>query len=190
MPRAMPRTYAVETARMKRYYAYYEAMGRARSLPRLHAAQFDEQSPLLLPNDKPLSMQLIKDWSAAWKWSERVRVYDEEQDIQRANEREAARAEMDDWQAEKARELSKKAIERLEALIAQDRLGSMATVQLWKAATDLERLARGSDAPGQKITHTIETSSDAKALLQQKIDDMAKRQTASASESEARPDEQ
>src|SRR5258708_3218798 len=97
----------------------------------------------------------LERWSSNHNWLERVKVYDAEQAKERDKRREAMRQEMDERHALYGKEQAERAIQQIHDLIRAKAFGSQAAVQLFKNATDLERLAMGA------ATEHIEQSGNA-----------------------------
>jgi hypothetical protein len=146
-------------AAAKAFEQYYD-LGDDRSLEmlarRMHQESLDAQSENQdgtkhVPSVTGILSQLKK-WSSSHEWQDRIvakeRAYAEQErkkkqkDIDKMNERHAQIGV-----TQQAR-----ALEQIKALMEAKSFGSMATVQLLKLSTDLERLARGAATDRQELT--------------------------------------
>jgi ethanolamine ammonia-lyase large subunit len=132
-----------ETPKAAAAFEEYAAMGPSRSLRKL-AEKHSESTA----KAQQISRQLAE-WSSAHRWQERVRRYDADRIEEQRVKKDAAIEAMNEVQATLGQERTLKAIEQMDALIEARKFGSQATVQLFKVATDLERVARG--APTEHI---------------------------------------
>lgn len=104
-----------------------------------------------LPSEAAILSQLKK-WSATHDWQERVIARDAAAYERDRRKRERAIEKMNEEHALLGRTQALRAVRQIEHLIEIQKFGSMAAVSLFKAATDLERLARG--AATERAEHT------------------------------------
>lgn len=139
-----------ETPRAAAAFLEYCAMGTARSLRKL-AGLRDESGTKAVQIFKQLG-----EWSARYKWQERIKQYDAEQIRERVAKKQAKRDEMEDRHAKEAKEEQEWAREVLESGKERDYI-SLAAVQLLKNSREDERKALFEDErpadqqPGQLI---------------------------------------
>jgi hypothetical protein len=101
---------------------------------------------------------ILSRWSKEFRWQERVKKYDLDL-IERKAESERKKHEqeieqMNDRHASIGVTQQLKAIEQINALIKAQSFGAIASVQLLKFATDLERLARGAPTEQKQLALT------------------------------------
>lgn len=150
MTKTTPRT-ARETPRAAAAYAEYAAMPpQERSLTRLAARLTPHDAP---PARQATCLRQLKRWSADHGWQERVKAHDAEMAVEKEAKRLAEIEAMNERHAQIGTRQQRRALAQIEALIAAQKFGSQATVQLLKLATDLERTARG--APTSVEQHEV-----------------------------------
>lgn len=121
-------------------------MGPARSLRKL--AESRGQS-----GDKASTrLATLAEWSSRYKWQERVKQWDAERAEERRLKHDAEIEEMNQRHAEMGMSLQKQAQAQIKKLIDAKAFGSMASVQMLKLATDLERLSRGEPTEHTELT--------------------------------------
>ncbi len=106
------------------------------------------------------SLPLLKRWSAAHNWQERVKAYDREVSEEKRRKRDAEIEQMNERHALIGTTQQERALAQIERLIEARRFGSQASVQLLKLATDVERLARGAPTEHIEQTNTGEAASE------------------------------
>jgi len=105
----------------------------------------------------------LEEMSSKYNWQARVKVEDARIAEEHRHAREATEAEkrrireesvekMNEEHALLGRTQGLRAVKQIQELIDKSRLGSQATVQLFKVATDLERVARGAETANTKVT--------------------------------------
>lgn len=135
-----------ETPKAKAAYEEYAALGPSRSLRKL--AEQVRQSD----GEASVRLRTLEEWSVQHNWQARVTEYDKERVAEKRRRREAELEQMNEEHAVMARDQALRAVQQIERLITAERFGSQASVQLFKVATDLERLARG--APTERSEQT------------------------------------
>jgi hypothetical protein len=125
-----------------------------RSLAALHAFYQNRAKNRPPGQKKPRvpSIATLKDWSRAHNWQERVKLFDKEQAEQKRRKRAVELEKMDEEHALYGRTQTLRAIQQIDTLIKEKKFGSTASVQLFKYASDLERLARGAATERQELT--------------------------------------
>lgn len=135
-----------ESTKAQAAFIQYCSLGPDRSLAKL--------ADLL--DKKPGYVRQLESWSSAYSWVKRAREYDAGILQKEANERERKRQEerdkMNARQTKIGTTQQANAIGRIQQLINDDKFGALASVQLLKVATDIERKAR--EEPDQKIELT------------------------------------
>jgi hypothetical protein len=142
-----------ESTKAAEAYIAYCALGSGRSLAKLAK---------VLGKSEGYATQLER-WSAAHNWQERVRKYDQAQleELERKAAEEASEkrkkreAEIESMNARHAQigvTQQLKALEQIKHLIDTDEFGAIASVNLLKLATDLERIARGENPNKIELT--------------------------------------
>jgi hypothetical protein len=130
----VPKNQMRETAKAAAAYRQYEAMGDERSLAKL-ALQYG----------KPTSyVRQLQRWSSAFHWQERVKKYEDRLGEEKRKKRQRELEKMDEEHASFGRTQALWAIDQIKRLMDAQAFGASASVSLFKAATDLERLARGA----------------------------------------------
>lgn len=99
----------------------------------------------------------IRDWAARWRWAERAKAWDEEQDRQNREAQLQAIKEMRERHAEQAKYLQAKALEALQKMVPQEFSPADALRYLIEGAK-LERISRGEP---ETIQETRSTWTDA-----------------------------
>jgi hypothetical protein len=126
----------------------YALMGSARSLrklaDRLHARGRE--------GTKETIRRRLADWSREHGWQERVRLYDENVARENRAKRQAELEKMNTEHALLGRTQALRAVKHIQDLIEAKAFGSQASVQLFKFATDLERVARGASTEQIAVT--------------------------------------
>jgi hypothetical protein len=125
---------AKESAKAKKACEQYLLMGPDRSLAKL----------VVQLGHPPGYERTLKEWSTCHGWQDRCKEYDQEQASARRREIEEARREMDKEHALWGKEQALKAMAIIEEINAVNKFTSQAAVQLFKYATDLQRIAMGS----------------------------------------------
>lgn len=128
------------------FLAYCE-MGPMRSLEKL-AKRLKEEA-LLQPGALKVTLATLEKWSSKHSWVERVKLYDAARAEEKRVKRDAEREKMDDQHAILGSGMAMKAIRQIDELIKKGNFGAIASVNLLKISTDLERIARG--VPNQQI---------------------------------------
>ncbi len=146
-----------ETSKAAEAYAAYRDLGASRSLAKLTA---------MWGKSETYVWQLER-WCSQFSWVERAKTWDEEQ---REVERQKRLAEEDEKRQKQAKAVEDmnarhaqlgitqqlKMVKHVETLIAAKAFGSVATVQLLKLATELERLARGEATSIERSEGAVE----------------------------------
>ena len=123
-----------ESVRAKEACEQYLLLGPDRSLAKLAESM----------GKRPGYVQVLKAWSSALQWQEKAKEYDKEQAAARRREIDEARREMDKEHALWGHEQALRAMKIIEEINAAKKFTSQAAVQLFKTATDLQRIAMGS----------------------------------------------
>jgi len=145
-----------ETGRAITAFAAYCALGSSRSLVKL-AETYGKSTAYV---------RQLERWSSKSKWVERATAYDQEQAETKLSQQETARQDMDERHATIAVEQQEQAVNQIKALIEAKSFGSLASVQLLKFATDLERLARG--LPTERVEQNVNATGVVAVYLPQK----------------------
>jgi hypothetical protein len=145
-----------ETGRAITAFAAYCALGSSRSLVKL-------TQELGKPSGYTRHLEA---WSSKFHWVERATAYDREQADAKLRQQEAAIQDMDERHAQLGMEQQELAVKQITALIEAKSFGSLASVQLLKFATDLERLARG--LPTERTEQHLSTTGMIAIYLPQK----------------------
>lgn len=91
-----------------------------------------------------------KNWAAEWKWVERAKLYDVEQDRQRRELAEKEREEMAQLHIKAARAMLTKALKGLQA-IPEDEMTPNDVSRMIEVASKLERLSRGEPSESTEM---------------------------------------
>lgn len=91
-----------------------------------------------------------KDWASMWKWVERSRLYDAEQDRRRRELAEKEREEMAQLHIKAARAMLTKALKGLQA-IPEDEMTPNDVSRMIEVASKLERLSRGEPSESTEM---------------------------------------
>lgn len=131
-----------ETPKAAEAFLQYCAMGTARSLAKLAAVN----------GRNTAYVRQLEKWSSDYKWVERAKQYDIERAEARRLKHDAEIEEMNARHAEMGMDLQERAQAQIKKLIDAKAFGSMASVQMLKMGTDLERLARGEPTEHTELT--------------------------------------
>jgi hypothetical protein len=123
-----------ETAKARKAYSDYEALGESRSLAKL-AAHYG--SP-------PSYVRQLQRWSAMFHWQERIKRYDDQVAEEKRKRRQAELEKMDEEHALIGRTQALRAVAQIERLITAQDFPASSAVALLKFGAELERLARGA----------------------------------------------
>jgi hypothetical protein len=126
--------------RAESYWLVYQALGRDRSLSKLHQTLTD------LGTD--VALGTLKAYSARYNWHQRAELAD---GVQTAVELANVPREMDDRQARLGVAMQALAREKLE-VIDPYRLSVREAIHLLRVGTDIERLARGQATTKAELT--------------------------------------
>ncbi len=142
-----------ETPQAAKAFEQYYLLGDERTLAKLAHDIYGQnhESASVVPNQETFQnisgiLSQLKKWSAAHKWQERVIERDRAAFYRLEKKLERDRERMNERHAAIGTTQQKKALEQIDALITAHAFGALATVQLLKLATELERLARGGDS--------------------------------------------
>jgi hypothetical protein len=141
---------------------YYD-LGEDRTLALLAQKMRQEmiRQQQILRDTKPIPTEATllsryKKWSKAHKWQEHVIQRDRAQAEKDRKKRLKAIEQMNDEHSLFGRTQAMQAVRQIKELIDAKKLGAPAAVQLFKYATDLERVARGAATEVAHLQHTGE----------------------------------
>jgi hypothetical protein len=128
------------TVKAAEAFAEYCALGTGRTY--LRVADILKQQHQYTGTPQTIASRVAQ-WSSKYGWVERVKDYDLAAVEDRRRKRDAEIERMNEEHAMFGRTQALRAIATIQKMIEEGRLGSQAAVQLFKYATDLERVARG-----------------------------------------------
>ncbi len=117
----------------------------------------------------------LEEMSSRYNWQARVKLEDariaeehrkarEATEAEKRRVREEALNKMNEEHALLGRTQSLRAVKQIQELIDAKKLGSQATVALFKVATDLERIARGAETENVKVTRQEQHNANVLAI--------------------------
>jgi len=156
-----------ETPESALSFEHYYSLGEDRTLLLLAQRTREDLIKKNQEDTKPIPTEATllsryKKWSTEHKWQERIIVRDRQKAEEKRKKLEKEIDAMNDRQAMIGTTQQARAIKQIEALIAAEKFGALASVTLLKLALEAEREARGASISKIELTGAgggpIETS--------------------------------
>jgi hypothetical protein len=130
-----------ETSLAREAYEIYLNMGPSRSMRQVVEVL---HSMGRYNGTEKTTLRHLAEWAKTHCWQDRIRAYEEEQALETRAKRQIEIDKMNQEHALIGRTQTLRMVKHIQELIEAKHFGSQAAVQLFKYATDLERVARGA----------------------------------------------